>query len=172
MKVRFEKLRFTVSAVRWIIAGALLLFAASNARFIAASNARFFAAGNTRAQSEIANQDHDLPGQVPGLNNTCMPCHTPHKADTTVDIAPLWNHALTRQTFTMYTTLTGKTRDLHDPGRICLSCHGGFTAPDGSGGDTGSVPVTGDKVIGIDLRDDQVVYSDAQRPSSAVVPPQ
>ncbi len=115
------------------------------------------AAASSWAQTGITNTDHDLRNEISGLTNICLPCHTPHKADITVDSAPLWNHALTTQTFTMYTTLTGRTGDPDGPSKLCLSCHDGVTALDSYGGQTGSNVMTGDHAVGTDLRDDHPI---------------
>ncbi len=129
------------------------------------------------AQGQILNSKHDLSigstgpdaaNLIAGMDQICVPCHTPHWADTTVGEAPLWNHALTSQTFQMYTTLQGRTGNTTPDGasKLCLSCHDGVTAMDNYGGattgiqamtDPGGVGVGGDPVVGLDLRNDHPI---------------
>lgn len=74
----------------------------------------------------------------------CVYCHTPHAANTTVNL-PLWNRTIKVTTYTTYEQLgTGTlTQSVSQPGPnslACLSCHDGQTAVDsivnmpGSGG--------------------------------------
>lgn len=91
---------------------------------------------NTRhnlTQSTLAN----LAGggaQMDGKRNNyfqvCVYCHTPHGANTAAAV-PLWNRNL--PTGTTYTTYTGLTQAVAQPGAAslsCLSCHDGQQAVD------------------------------------------
>lgn len=87
----------------------------------------------------IVNSKHDLSptstASVKGNGtNTelCVYCHTPHSADTTVSIAPLWNGELTNvnadadlynSTTLNYTTTAAAVNQTDAP--LCLSCHDG-----------------------------------------------
>jgi hypothetical protein len=87
--------------------------------------------------------DFSAAGWNPG-GKVCNVCHTPHKSDTTVSDAPLWNHKLTTATYTLYATPTLKA-SVGQPGgtsKLCLSCHDGTVAIDSFGGATGSNMIT------------------------------
>ena len=114
------------------------------------------------ATGAIAGSAHDFStGQSWNTTNDelCQPCHTPHNADTTVTAAPLWNHEVTSATFTVYSSATMNAT----PGRptglsaLCLSCHDGTVALDSFGGATGSTSISGNALVGIDLRNDHPV---------------
>ena len=64
----------------------------------------------------------------------CVYCHTPHGANTTVNL-PLWNRTINANTYTTYDTLNTSTltSDVAQPGinsLSCLSCHDGTLAVD------------------------------------------
>jgi predicted CXXCH cytochrome family protein len=118
-------------------------------------------AGVASAQG-ITGTDHDFSAE--GWNTTgeiCIVCHTPHDSDPTVAAeAPLWNHALTTETFTLYssTSLQGTvSATLNTRSTLCLSCHDGVTALDSFSGTTGSTVMTGGAVIDTDLTNDHPV---------------
>ena len=134
------------------------------------------------SQADIAGSGHDLTN-VDGTTVTqiCLPCHTPHNADTTTSDAPLWNHTLTSATYTLYAspTFNAGTGDLNTIGqpsgvsKLCLSCHDGTVAPDAFTGHTAAMtklPATiGAGGLGTDLRkshpisftyDDDLVLAD------------
>lgn len=90
----------------------------------------------------------------------CVACHTPHNSDTTVSDAPLWNHALTASTFTMYarTSLDGVITGQPDGvSKLCLSCHDGTVALDSFGGATGTSFISAGKNLGTDLSNDHPI---------------
>src|SRR5512141_944892 len=81
----------------------------------------------------IAGTPHDLSAKGWGTTELCKFCHTPHHAQS-VTAAPLWNHATTLATYTLYSSATfqGAT-SLAQPGptsKLCLSCHDGSVAVD------------------------------------------
>lgn len=126
----------------FVLAAALVLFAAP-------------------AMAAISGSAHDFSAKGWGSSQLCIFCHTPHGADTSVTDAPLWNHAVTGETFTMYssTSLQG-TVDTAPSGRskLCLSCHDGVTAIDSFGGATGTNKITVTaKIIGTNLSDDHPI---------------
>ena len=116
----------------------------------------------------IAGTAHDF--SAAGWNASgeiCLPCHVPHNAQVAGDGSSmvLWNHAITAETFDMYSFSTVRaTRDqdsevlLGSPSKLCLSCHDGVTALDSYGGTTGTTPigaVPGN--LGTDLQDDHPI---------------
>ncbi len=92
--------------------------------------------------ASIANTQHDL--STTGYSSqTCVFCHTPHYANTTLPIqAPLWNRFIdTNQTFTLYSSSSMDT----SPGNpntsvsmLCLGCHDGTNGSAVVNGITGS----------------------------------
>jgi len=81
----------------------------------------------------------------------CSPCHTPHNANTEQVGAPLWNHTLTEQVYTLYGSPTMNATDLDQPSgvsKLCLSCHDGTVAIDSFGGRNGSTFVLASRNIG------------------------
>lgn len=120
-----------------------------------------FSIANVTAGS-ITGTAHDLSAQGYSGGQVCVVCHTPHNSDTSVTDAPLWNHALTAQTFSMYSSGNlDATQDTQPTGtsKLCLSCHDGVTAIDSFGGNTGSNFVGGSKAIGAgdNLTDDHPI---------------
>ena len=74
------------------------------------------------------NQFRNDYGQV------CVYCHTPHGANTAIDL-PLWNRTYNNNTYTTYDTLgtTSLTSNVSQPGinsLACLSCHDGTLGVD------------------------------------------
>lgn len=101
------------------------------------------------SQAEIKNSGHDLTVVTDStVTQICLPCHTPHNADTSITDAPLWNHAASAVAdYTMYSsdTFTGTAIDGvgHQPtgvSKLCLSCHDGTVAPDAFTGHAGTLP--------------------------------
>lgn len=96
-------------------------------------------------------------------NQICVACHTPHNSDTTVTTAPLWNHAITQSTFTMYSRSTINGTIGSAPGGVsllCLSCHDGTVAVDSFGGATGTTTMdqlNPAAVLGTDLSNDHPI---------------
>jgi predicted CXXCH cytochrome family protein len=58
----------------------------------------------------------------------CIVCHTPHSANST--LIPLWNHATTAATFTLYSSpsLNATVAQPDGSSKACLSCHDGTVA--------------------------------------------
>jgi cytochrome c553 len=77
------------------------------------------------------------------MDRVCVFCHTPHNATVTDELGqnnyPLWNHAMSQQTFTAYTWATPNNSPfviidpLIGPSRLCLTCHDGSVALDEHG---------------------------------------
>ena len=90
----------------------------------------------------------------------CQPCHTPHNADVSVSLSPLWNHEITTATFTPYARATIDATDLGQPdgdSLLCLSCHDGSVALDSFGGASGSTAIAGSANVGTNLNNDHPV---------------
>ncbi len=87
----------------------------------------------------VVGSSHDLSDDFTTPDNqVCIYCHAPHNALVAV---PLWNHASTAQTFTMYSSSTLDNTIAGQPSSIskqCLSCHDGVTNIDAYGGGAGS----------------------------------
>ena len=95
----------------------------------------------TVAFAGIEGSGHDLSLNGWGNGEICEVCHTPHNADTTAGLgAPLWDHEVTTQTYTLYTstTLDGTVGQPTGVSKLCLSCHDGSVAIDSFGGTTGT----------------------------------
>jgi predicted CXXCH cytochrome family protein len=97
-----------------------------------------------------------------GADQVCIYCHTPHNANGNA-MVPLWNHATTTQTYTVYSSNT-LNATVGQPGatsntKACLSCHDGSVALDNFGtGRTGSTNnVTGSALLGTALNNDHPV---------------
>jgi hypothetical protein len=121
-------------------------------------------AGIPAVAGTIVGSPHDF--SKAGWNSSqqiCVACHTPHNSDTSVTSAPLWNHAVTTSTFTMYArdSLDGAITGQPDGvSRLCLSCHDGTVAVDSFGGTTGSVTMASlnpAAVLGTDLSNDHPI---------------
>lgn len=90
----------------------------------------------------------------------CQPCHTPHNAVTGVE-APLWNHQMTTQTYTLYQSYKDGSymgvTGINGTSRLCLSCHDGSVALGSYGSQTGTTFLTGGANFGTDLSNDHPV---------------
>ena len=127
-----------------------------------------FLSMSVSAMAGILGSKHDLRGtgggaganNITGLTEICLPCHTPHNAQTNANMQdPLWNHALAPTTgFTHYTTLSGNTGDVDGASRMCLGCHDGNTALDSYGGAVGTQTMTAVNAnFGVDLSNDHPI---------------
>jgi predicted CXXCH cytochrome family protein len=99
--------------------------------------AGLFVAGT--ASADITDSVHDFRATL-GVTDLCAVCHTTHNDTSGVADAPLWDHAVTTQTYTPYTSNT--MQSITDPtpvapqgiSALCLSCHDGTIAVDAYGG--------------------------------------
>ena len=118
----------------------------------------------------ISGTAHDLSQEAYATtdNQLCVFCHTPHNSDTSITVAPLWNHNVDgTTTYTPYstgtinatipTTLTGISA-------LCMGCHDGTIAIDSFGNNAGSypggtttMPSANGALLDTDLRDDHPV---------------
>ncbi len=142
----------------------------SNWRLTAAFTAVLAATTMAQDMSKIVNTSHnmtnlDVWGVVIPEDRICLPCHVSHNArtDDNGQAMVLWNHAITDQTFEMYTTAAGNQgRQPEGSSKMCLSCHDGATAIDDFGGNTdffSNVKIPADSLsnLGTDLRDDHPI---------------
>jgi hypothetical protein len=84
---------------------------------------------------------HDFTyGEKAPSTELCNVCHTPHHANTTVSQSPLWNHQVTVNSFTLYSspTLQSTPTQPTSISRLCLSCHDGTVAVDAFGASAGT----------------------------------
>ena len=136
-----------ISAAR--VAAMLLLAASGSLAFAAAGDG-------------VINSRHDFSATGPNptyrgtSTQVCIYCHAPHASTTGT---PLWNHAQTGATFTLYSSPTLKAT-MGQPGgvsKLCLSCHDGTVAIDSFGGATGTKTATGAALLGTDLSNDHPI---------------
>ena len=113
------------------------------------------------AIAAISGTDHDFSSRGWGSTEICVFCHAPHNTNTSVAGAPLWNHAVTGATFTMYSSSSLKATMPGQPAgvsKLCLSCHDGVTALDSFGTRTPTAgPITGIANIGTNLGNDHPI---------------
>lgn len=110
------------------------------------------------AFASIIGSAHDFSEDSWSGGQTCVVCHTPHSAPNTD--TPLWNHAVTTATFTLYDsdTLTATLGQPNPASKACLSCHDGTVAINSFGGVTGSELITGgNDLIGTNLSNDHPI---------------
>jgi len=115
----------------------------------------------TFANAQIANSAHNF--STASWNSTgeiCKVCHTPHNANTLA--TPLWNHDVSTQSYTTYSssTLNAVAGQPAGMSKLCLSCHDGTVALNNFGGNTYSgAPVTmsGTANLGTNLSNDHPV---------------
>ena len=112
---------------------------------------------------QISGTAHDFSGAAWNTTDEiCIVCHTPHNGQI-VNNAPLWNHATTNSTFTLYTggnTLDATLGQPEGQSLLCLSCHDGTVALDSYGGVTGTNfigTVAPDRNVGTDLSNDHPI---------------
>lgn len=120
----------------------------------------FVFAWSTSMAASIVGTDHDLRVRFPtGVQEVCVYCHAPHNALS--NLLPLWNHATTTQTFTLYTssTMNGTASQPAGVSKACLSCHDGTVNLDAFGGSAGNAAnkMTGGANFGTDLSNDHPI---------------
>lgn len=102
----------------------------------------------------ITGSAHDFTSSAWSGGRICVACHAPHKSDTSVADAPLWNHASTTATYTLYSSPTLKAT-ITQPGgssKLCLSCHDGTVAVNSFGGVTGTTMISTANNLGTNLK--------------------
>jgi predicted CXXCH cytochrome family protein len=102
----------------------------------------------------ITGSAHDFTSSAWSGGRICVACHAPHKSDTSVADAPLWNHASTTASYTLYSSPTLKAT-ITQPGgssKLCLSCHDGTVAVNSFGGVTGTTMISTTNNLGTNLK--------------------
>ena len=102
----------------------------------------------------ITGSAHDFTTSAWSGGRICVACHAPHKTDTSISDAPLWNHANTSATYTLYSSPT-MNATVSQPGggsKLCLSCHDGTVAVNSFGGVTGSTMISAVNNLGTNLK--------------------
>ena len=126
----------------------------------------FFACSAMAFAAGIVGTGHDFSSEAWSEGRICLPCHVPHDAQTDDDGSSLvlWNHALSGETFLMYSGFANERMDRdqdEQPGgasKLCLSCHDGVTAVDAFGGGPESPSqYATESSLGTDLRDDHPI---------------
>ncbi len=110
--------------------------------------------------AQITGSSHDFSAESWSGGKICIVCHTPHNANENILQAPLWNHAVSNATYTLYDSPTMDTQVPQPFGRskLCLSCHDGTVAVDQFGDNAGGTAfVTGDANLTTDLSNDHPV---------------
>jgi len=115
------------------------------------------------SMADITNSAHNFSGLPNARGEICLPCHASHNNQSVTD-APLWNHKVTQETFTVYTSPTldagSPPGSLGQPGgvsKLCLSCHDGVTAVDAFGGSDGTFTIGGPANLTTDLSNDHPI---------------
>jgi predicted CXXCH cytochrome family protein len=107
----------------------------------------------------IVGSAHDFSGQAWSPNaQTCVACHAPHATAVLAD-APLWNHASSVATYTVYAS-SSMNATVGQPGstsKLCLSCHDGTVAVNSFGGVTGTTMLTGGSNLSTVLTNDHPI---------------
>lgn len=115
-------------------------------------------AAQSATSGTITGSKHDFSGQAWAGGQICVACHAPHNTTVLTD-APLWNHALSTATYTLYSTTT-MNATVGQPGgvsKLCLSCHDGTVAVNSFGGTTGTTMMTGGENLGTNLSNDHPI---------------
>jgi predicted CXXCH cytochrome family protein len=101
----------------------------------------------------ISGSAHDFSISAWSGGKICVACHVPHNAMASVTAAPLWNHTVTTQVYTVYSSSTLKAV-MGQPAaysKLCLSCHDGTVAVDSYNGATGTTFISTANKLGTDL---------------------
>jgi predicted CXXCH cytochrome family protein len=110
------------------------------------------------ASAAIVGSAHDFSAQAWSGGQICVGCHAPHNTAVLAD-APLWNHALSTATYTVYASST-QNAVVGQPGstsKLCLSCHDGTVAVNSFGGTVGTILLSGVANIGTNLGNDHPI---------------
>ncbi len=113
--------------------------------------------GAVAAQGSIVGSKHDFSSASWNSGGEiCRVCHTPHGKSSSLSAEKLlWNHNVSSATYTLYSSssLKGGITQPQAASKRCLACHDGTIAVDAfDGGSGGTQYVTGDALVGTDLR--------------------
>jgi predicted CXXCH cytochrome family protein len=107
----------------------------------------------------IMGSAHDFTRQAWSGGQVCITCHDSRNTVRDIGGAPMWNHALSTRTYSLYASATMKA-SAKQPGqvsRLCLSCHDGTVAIDSYGGRAGSQFIQAINHLGTALGDDHPI---------------
>jgi predicted CXXCH cytochrome family protein len=117
--------------------------------------------------AQIAGSSHDFSADAWNTSvgdQTCIICHTPHNAMTTVLNAPLWNHQVSAvAAYTLYSgsTFNGSSTITQPDAssKLCLACHDGTVGLENYGGVTGGTAniIAGYANLGTSLANDHPI---------------
>ena len=116
-------------------------------------------AARSACAGSIMGSPHDFTVYNWSGGQVCIACHNPQSANTTVTVAPQWNHTLSSQSYALYSTTSLKA-SLGQPGirsKLCLSCHDGTIAVDSFGGASGAQYIKSANNVGTSLKDDHPI---------------
>ncbi len=107
---------------------------------------------------QISGSAHDFSAEA-YTTEICNVCHTPHNADVSVLEAPLWNHELSTEIYTVYnnSSLQATVGQPAGISKLCLSCHDGSVAIDNFGGTTTGTHFITSGDVGNNLSDDHPI---------------
>jgi len=108
------------------------------------------ALGASTLLGAVAGTAHDFSGAGWSRGEICLPCHASHNSPTA---KYSWNRAVSDDA--AFLTRDGAVLGIES--LMCLGCHDGQTAMDSFGGGQGTVTLTGDAVVGRDLRNEHPV---------------
>jgi predicted CXXCH cytochrome family protein len=107
----------------------------------------------------IMGSAHDFTRQAWSGGQVCITCHDSRNTVRDIGGAPMWNHALSSRTYSLYGSASMKAA-VGQPGqvsRLCLSCHDGTVAVDSYGGRAGSQFIRPVNHLGSALNDDHPI---------------
>ncbi len=101
----------------------------------------------------ISGSAHDFSISAWSGGKICVACHVPHNALASVTAAPLWNHTVTTQVYTVYSSSTLKAvmGQPSSSSKLCLSCHDGTVAVDSYNVATGTTFISAANKLGTNL---------------------
>jgi len=104
--------------------------------------------------ASVKNTHHDFSGAGWSNGEICIACHTPHNANVSVANSPLWNHNVTNNTYTLYSSSTfdATATQPNSTTKLCLSCHDGTIALDAIAGNSGSSYIRVQTSRGVPIR--------------------
>lgn len=121
------------------------------------------------AGTTIVGTRHDFSKASWSDGEICKPCHTPHNAAGNEISGRLWNHEMSKASYTLNghgaETEPGGQADMDKVSRLCLSCHDGTVALDSFGGASGSEFIGPRGDVGTDLSNDHPVGLHAEYPT-------
>jgi len=129
-------------------------------RIFVLTMAIFFAGNHVPAQT-IIKSAHDFSKRNWNIEGeVCVVCHADKNSGYDYDEFPLWNHQMSIESYTVYSsaTLNASVGQPDGVSKLCLSCHDGTVALDNYGGrKDGNVFISDNANLGTDLSDDHPI---------------